>query len=150
MFSSVEGRTGVSHHPLLDLAYRQIRSIRARAEVLCEPRICDRGMVGAVEWVRKASQRGADVMPSFALLDVQGPVIVTYVYQLVEGEVSLDLQSTQDFNIPTNLTLPPSSFIALAFRSRSPASPSAWSPNRWLCSNIRPTCPSARSLFTES
>ena len=62
MFSSVEGRTGVSHHPLLDLAYRQIRSIRARAEVLCEPRICDRGMVGAVEWVRKASQRGADVM----------------------------------------------------------------------------------------
>jgi hypothetical protein len=30
----------------------------------------------------------SDATPSFALLDVQGPVIVTYVYQLVEGEVS--------------------------------------------------------------
>ena len=28
-----------------------------------------------------------EATPSFALLDVQGPVIVTYVYQLVEGEV---------------------------------------------------------------
>jgi hypothetical protein len=28
-----------------------------------------------------------DATPSFALLDVQGPVIVTYVYQLVDGEV---------------------------------------------------------------
>lgn len=30
----------------------------------------------------------SDATPSFALMDVQGPVIVTYVYQLVEGEVS--------------------------------------------------------------
>lgn len=30
----------------------------------------------------------SDSTPSFALLDVQGPVIVTYVYQLVDGEVS--------------------------------------------------------------
>jgi hypothetical protein len=29
-----------------------------------------------------------EVTPSFALMDVQGPVIVTYVYQLVDGEVS--------------------------------------------------------------
>jgi hypothetical protein len=29
-----------------------------------------------------------DATPSFALLDVQGPVIVTYVYQQVDGEVS--------------------------------------------------------------
>jgi hypothetical protein len=29
----------------------------------------------------------SDATPSFALMDVQGPVIVTYVYQLVEGEV---------------------------------------------------------------
>lgn len=32
-----------------------------------------------------------DATPSFALLDVQGPVIVTYVYQLVDGEVSPSL-----------------------------------------------------------
>ncbi|RSH87329.1 Vacuolar protein sorting-associated protein 29 [Saitozyma podzolica] len=31
-----------------------------------------------------------DATPSFALMDVQGPVIVTYVYQLVEGEVKVD------------------------------------------------------------
>lgn len=29
-------------------------------------------------------------MPSFALMDIQGPVIVTYVYQLVEGEVRVE------------------------------------------------------------
>ncbi|UZJ53216.1 hypothetical protein CBS101457_002536 [Exobasidium rhododendri] len=28
--------------------------------------------------------------PSFALLDVQGPVVVTYVYQLIEGEVKVE------------------------------------------------------------
>jgi hypothetical protein len=32
-----------------------------------------------------------DATPSFALLDVQGPVIVTYVYQLVDGEVCSSL-----------------------------------------------------------
>mgnify|MGYP002718889561 CR=1 FL=1 len=29
----------------------------------------------------------SEATPSFALMDVQGPVIVTYVYQLVDGEV---------------------------------------------------------------
>ncbi|KII91402.1 hypothetical protein PLICRDRAFT_69787, partial [Plicaturopsis crispa FD-325 SS-3] len=28
--------------------------------------------------------------PSFALMDIQGPVVVTYVYQLVEGEVRVE------------------------------------------------------------
>jgi vacuolar protein sorting-associated protein 29 len=28
--------------------------------------------------------------PSFALLDIQGTVVVTYVYQLVQGEVKVD------------------------------------------------------------
>ena len=28
--------------------------------------------------------------PSFALLDIQGTVVVTYVYQLVEGEVRVE------------------------------------------------------------
>ncbi|WVN88236.1 uncharacterized protein L203_103437 [Cryptococcus depauperatus CBS 7841] len=31
-----------------------------------------------------------EVIPSFALMDIQGPVIVTYVYQLVDGEVKVD------------------------------------------------------------
>ncbi|UOH79170.1 hypothetical protein LQV05_000160 [Cryptococcus neoformans] len=31
-----------------------------------------------------------EVTPSFALMDIQGPVIVTYVYQLVDGEVKVD------------------------------------------------------------
>ncbi|KAG6844850.1 Vacuolar protein sorting-associated protein 29 [Tephrocybe sp. NHM501043] len=29
-------------------------------------------------------------IPSFALMDIQGPVIVTYVYQLIEGEVRVE------------------------------------------------------------
>ncbi|KAK1220323.1 Vacuolar protein sorting-associated protein 29 [Marasmius sp. AFHP31] len=31
-----------------------------------------------------------DATPSFALMDIQGPVVVTYVYQLVEGEVRVE------------------------------------------------------------
>ena len=32
----------------------------------------------------------SDPTPSFALLDIQGPVVVTYVYQLIEGEVRVE------------------------------------------------------------
>jgi hypothetical protein len=39
-----------------------------------------------------------EATPSFALLDVQGPVIVTYVYQQVDGEVSY--LSTRSSPIP--------------------------------------------------
>jgi len=31
-----------------------------------------------------------EATPSFALMDIQGPVVVTYVYQLVDGEVKVD------------------------------------------------------------
>jgi len=31
-----------------------------------------------------------EATPSFALMDIQGPVVVTYVYQLVEGEVRVE------------------------------------------------------------
>ncbi|KIJ12154.1 hypothetical protein PAXINDRAFT_83316 [Paxillus involutus ATCC 200175] len=34
--------------------------------------------------------RNSDPIPSFALMDIQGAVVVTYVYQLVEGEVRVD------------------------------------------------------------
>ena len=59
-------------------------------------------MERTVEWVGLASasdrhtgktseSRDRIATPSFALMDVQGPVIVTYVYQLGEGEVSWSL-----------------------------------------------------------
>ncbi len=32
----------------------------------------------------------SDMTPSFALMDIQGPVVVTYVYQLIEGEVRVE------------------------------------------------------------
>jgi vacuolar protein sorting-associated protein 29 len=32
----------------------------------------------------------SDPTPSFALMDIQGPVVVTYVYQLIEGEVRVE------------------------------------------------------------
>ncbi|EKM77465.1 hypothetical protein AGABI1DRAFT_115087 [Agaricus bisporus var. burnettii JB137-S8] len=31
-----------------------------------------------------------DPIPSFALLDIQGPIVVTYVYQLIDGEVRVE------------------------------------------------------------
>jgi len=31
-----------------------------------------------------------EATPSFALLDIQGPIVVTYVYQLVDGEVRVE------------------------------------------------------------
>jgi vacuolar protein sorting-associated protein 29 len=32
----------------------------------------------------------SDPTPSFALMDIQGPVVVTYVYQLIDGEVRVE------------------------------------------------------------
>ena len=32
----------------------------------------------------------SDPIPSFALMDIQGSVVVTYVYQLIEGEVRVE------------------------------------------------------------
>lgn len=32
----------------------------------------------------------SDPPPSFALMDIQGPVVVTYLYQLHEGEVRVE------------------------------------------------------------
>jgi len=38
-------------------------------------------------WTGKSS---VDPVPSFALMDVQGPVVVTYVYRLIENEVKVE------------------------------------------------------------
>ncbi|TFK67255.1 Metallo-dependent phosphatase [Pluteus cervinus] len=37
-----------------------------------------------------AGSFNGEVIPSFALMDIQGPVVVTYVYQLIEGEVRVE------------------------------------------------------------
>ena len=42
----------------------------------------------------------SDATPSFAILHVQGAVNVTYVYQLVEGEVSQPFLSPQERSHP--------------------------------------------------
>lgn len=55
-------------------------------------------MERSLEWVSRVQSDAAsyadrppsEATPSFALMDVQGPTIVTYVYQLVEGEVKVD------------------------------------------------------------
>jgi len=40
--------------------------------------------------MRKSDDVLSDPTPSFALMDIQGAVVVTYVYQLVEGEVRVE------------------------------------------------------------
>jgi hypothetical protein len=61
-----------------------------------------------------------DATPSFALLDVQGPVIVTYVYQQVDGEVSAF--SRIPFVVHVSCPSPPCRLSFLpAFSSRSPS-----------------------------
>jgi vacuolar protein sorting-associated protein 29 len=32
----------------------------------------------------------SDPVPSFTLLDIQGPIVVAYVYQLIDGEVRVE------------------------------------------------------------
>ncbi|KAI0747205.1 Metallo-dependent phosphatase [Daedaleopsis nitida] len=48
---------------------------------------CNR-MFGAP--LRRFPCSSSDPTPSFALMDIQGPVVVTYVYQLIEGEVRVE------------------------------------------------------------
>jgi vacuolar protein sorting-associated protein 29 len=40
--------------------------------------------------LKRAELASSDPTPSFALMDIQGPVVVTYVYQLIEGEVRVE------------------------------------------------------------
>lgn len=47
----------------------------------------------------------SEATPSFALLDIQGPVIVTYVYQLVDGEVSFSFTIYFLLNLTIKLLL---------------------------------------------
>jgi vacuolar protein sorting-associated protein 29 len=48
------------------------------------------GYVARFILVPSADTLVSDPVPSFALLDIQGPIVVTYVYQLIDGEVRVE------------------------------------------------------------
>ncbi|KAH7049473.1 Metallo-dependent phosphatase [Auriculariales sp. MPI-PUGE-AT-0066] len=47
-----------------------------------------------------------DVIPSFALMDIQGPVVVTYIYQLVDQDPPVRVEKVE-WRKPDNHPLPP-------------------------------------------
>lgn len=57
------------------------------------------------------------IVPSFALMDIQGPQVVTYVYSLVEGDVSSPLSlSRSTASHPDRSVLADAGVIALRDR----------------------------------
>jgi len=68
----------------------------------------------------------AEPTPSFALMDIQGPVVVTYVYQLIEGEVRVEkIEWRKEADV---VNAPRSSVLPQNIPSPGPGSPqsSAW------------------------
>ncbi|KAK2464463.1 hypothetical protein APHAL10511_003611 [Amanita phalloides] len=63
-----------------------------------------------------------DPTPSFALLDIQGPIVVTYVYQLIDGEVRVEKIEWRK-EIESASLRPPAAGAAAAAPSSGPASP---------------------------
>ncbi|KAL1744269.1 Metallo-dependent phosphatase-like protein [Schizophyllum fasciatum] len=62
-----------------------------------------------------------DAVPCFALMDIQGPVVVTYVYQLVEGEVRVEkIEWRKEAEPPIG---PRSTVMPQSIPSPTPASP---------------------------
>ncbi|KIL60991.1 hypothetical protein M378DRAFT_874310 [Amanita muscaria Koide BX008] len=60
----------------------------------------------------------SDATPSFALLDIQGPIVVTYVYQLVEGEVRVEkIEWRKDTDTTLSQSRPPPPGMAVAVPS---------------------------------
>ena len=70
----------------------------------------------------------SDPIPSFALMDIQGSVVVTYVYQLIEGEVRVEKiewrKESETAPIPKSAVLPQA--IPSPPRSGSPPSSAGW------------------------
>ena len=60
----------------------------------------------------------SDPVPSFALMDVQGPVVVTYVYRLIENEVKVE---KIEWRKPSPADRQPSNGSGLSDGSRSPS-----------------------------
>jgi hypothetical protein len=88
---------------------QQLPSNRLRWSFLRQSWVGDWRLVKLFEWVsrhdiilacyisnnkpsphRAIPSLSSDPTPSFALMDIQGPVVVTYVYQLIEGEVRVE------------------------------------------------------------
>ncbi|KAJ7582972.1 Metallo-dependent phosphatase [Mycena floridula] len=66
-----------------------------------------------------------DPTPSFALMDIQGPVVVTYVYQLIEGEVRVEKVEWRKENLnETQAARPQTNNIPIP--SPAPGSPGGW------------------------
>ncbi|ESK86801.1 vacuolar protein sorting-associated protein 29 [Moniliophthora roreri MCA 2997] len=63
-----------------------------------------------------------DITPSFALMDIQGPVVVTYVYQLVEGEVRVEKVEYRK-ELETGGGVPRSTVLPQSIPSPTPGSP---------------------------
>lgn len=70
--------------------------------------------------------RSRDPVPSFALMDIQGPVVVTYVYQYIEGEVRVDkIEWRKDIEV--HKEPPKSASLPQSIPSSPPPQPqSAW------------------------
>ena len=77
----------------------QVRNNGASREILRKSRKRDRRMDRTIDRVgdqffpcsaRSDDRIRRDPTPSFALMDVQGPVVVTYVYRLVDNEVKVE------------------------------------------------------------
>lgn len=96
-------------------------------------------------WVAVRRERGRGLMgttrseatPSFALMDIQGPVVVTYVYQLVEGEVR------RVMSLHEEVALTPAPARSRSTRSSTAGPTRRRSPRtRWV-RRVRRACPRA-------
>ncbi|KAH8829499.1 Metallo-dependent phosphatase [Flagelloscypha sp. PMI_526] len=68
----------------------------------------------------------ADVVPSFALMDIQGSVVVTYVYQLIDGDMrveKIEWRKNPEQSLQPKSTVPPQSIP-----SPPPVSPGGHNP----------------------
>jgi hypothetical protein len=80
------------------LPIMQLHGPRAGRKVLRQPRLGNRRLDTprvriclALAWLYTLSYFSpGDAIPSFALMDIQGPVITTYVYQLIDNEVRVE------------------------------------------------------------
>lgn len=65
-----------------------------------------------------------DPSPSFALMDIQGTVVVTYLYQLHEGEVRVEkIEWRRDVAPPPPAVAPPNSSTAATTTPSAPSTP---------------------------
>ncbi|KAF7362009.1 Vacuolar protein sorting-associated protein 29 [Mycena venus] len=99
--SSFPSSITVVHSPIkigVIHGHQSVPCARTRQQILREPRLGNWRVDGCFQWVLFLSQHPpsakrvflSDPTPSFALMDIQGPVVVTYVYQLIEGEVRVE------------------------------------------------------------